>query len=892
MQNINFLNSKDVNIELESHVFTLKNGLTLVIHPNLNASVIAVNMTYKVGSKDEPFDKTGIAHFCEHLMFGGTSIIPGSFLETMLNIGAVDVNGVTNKDRTNFHETVLPGALDFALFAEADRMSFFGENLTSDLLERQRSVVINEKDERDGEPLGAINERRSLATFPAHHPYAHTVIGEKNHLEKITLQDMREWFKTYYVPSNAILTLAGCVNVNDIYQKVTFYFGNIPTGRPLPRPAIDYQPISIGKYEVLEARAANSSIHLTWNIPSYGNECTTQLSILATLLSDGNEAYLHKRIVVEKKLASQVNAYVDSGTLCSQFTIAAVATQGVSLITLEASLLDIIEEIKAEGVHEKSLEKVRASYISDFTWGRENMTGIADLLAWHTFSNGHPKAYKKIYDTLFSINGETFRKLVTQWLTEHRYTMHVVPFSASTTLCNSVENRKVPKISHSQKFKHKSSQSSILSNGIKFSQIQLSSLPGTLIRIVIPLGTAHDAPDTEGITALTCRLLLSESETEGSIQELQRIGASFIIESKLCSTVITLKTLSASFSRAFKIFLDHLLFCTIPFHEFERKKTKSIQDIASQLTSHNGIVQFLLHRFAFPEDHSYCSYNSGKGTPKTLNNITFEQVIKHRNLLMQTEGIKILAISDMDLDHIKSSIDLYIPEWVILSQKPRIYTRERLDKILPGRALIIDKPGSSQTTIVASNLIPGFDEKFHASYNILTGIFSTGFNSRLNMRLREELNWTYGVQGFTTSDPGSRIHVIKTTVQRDKALDTIREIKKSFEELLHSNPITSEELDKRLVSESLRLSAAASNSAHLIGNLTFVKENNLAENYWSNYCQVMERLNIEELRRLATEFFNLAEVKWIIVGDIQNMESDFRSAISEDSIFLHAQDII
>ncbi len=892
MQDIHSLTSTDVNIELESHVFTLSNGLTLVIHPNSNASVIAVNITYKVGSKDEPHDKTGIAHFCEHLMFGGTSAFPGSFLETMLNIGAVDVNGVTNKDRTNFHETVLPGALDFVLFAESDRMSYFGQYLTSDLLEKQRSVVINEKDERDGQPLGLINERRSLATFPAHHPYAHTVIGDKKHLEGITLEDMKEWFNTYYVPSNAILTLAGCLDVADIHQKVTLYFGTIPAGEPLPRPAIDYQPLSIGKYEVLEARAAHSSVHFTWNIPPYGNECTTQLSILATLLADGNEAYLHKRMVVEQKLASQVNAYVDSGILCSQFTVAAVATTGVSLATLEASLLSIIEELKSNGLDGKLLDKVRASSLSDFTWGRENMTGIADMLASYTFTNGHPMAYKNFFDTLFSLDGVAFSELATQWLTEHRYTMHVVPFVALTILSDRVENREIPDIVQTQKPQFPCSYSSILTNGIKLSQIQLSSLPGTLIRIVIPIGTSHDVPETEGLTALTCRLLLSESEARGSIQALQKIGASFTIESRSSSTAITLKTLSASYHRALNIFLDHILNSTIPIHEFERKRTKSILDIASQLTSHNGIIQFLLPHFAYPEDHPYHSYNNGRGTPRSLKKITYEQVVKHRHLLTHSQGIKILAISDWDLDYVRSSINLYTSKWVIQSQGTRTHSRQSIGKTRPGRALIIDKPGSNQSTIVAASVIPAFDEKFHASYNILTTIFATGFNSRLNMRLREELNWTYGVQGFTTSDPGSRMHVIKTTVQKDKMLDTIREIQNSFDELVHSHPITKEELDKRLISERLRMSAAASNSSHLMNNLSFVEENNLSADYWSRYLDVMARLKTEDLRRLAKNYFSLDSVNWIIIGDTQNIETDLRLTIPADSIFLQANDII
>lgn len=886
-----FLVNNQIDIGLDSEIFILPNGLTVVVHCNPNASVAAVNMTYKVGAKDEPNNKTGIAHLCEHLMFGGTSALPGSFLENMLKIGAVDVNGVTSRDRTNYHQTVLPGALDFTLFAESDRMSYFGENLTIELLDQQRSVVINEKNERESTPLGRIGERRCQATFPALHPYAHTVIGSKSHLESITIDEMKEWFRTYYVPSNAILVIAGCVDFKEIKNKVTSFFGDIPGGTPLLRPAIDYSPISSGKREIVEARITQPAIHLTWNLPPFTDDSAMAFSVLSTLLGKGNEAFLHKKLVIDAEVASQVSAYIEHGTLCSQFTITAVARENVLLVELENTLLIAIEELKVAGINDDAIEKVRALSLSDFIWLKESMTGIADLLGWFSFTYGDPAAYKKFFNILFSFSSQSFSSLASDWLNEYHFTMHIVPFLHCDRLIKSSTPLSIPPVVEPGEVNFAKAESFILSNGSYLSHIQCDSVPGTLVRIILPRGTCSSYPDIKGITSIVCQLLMSDSQSGDTVKKLEKIGGSFSIESGVYSTNITLKTLSASLNQSLNYLLEHILNATLSEKEFERIKSKSILDIVTQVSSENGVINYLLSEFIFPEGHPYKNYNSGRGTPETLKNITYDQVINEREVLTKTSGVKIITVSNLNAGEVIGRIEDNISDWILtLPAEKQNHNAKDYNNTSP-RALLIHKPESIQSLIVAAKTIPPFEEETHATFNMVSKIFSSSFNSRLNLRLREKLNWTYGVQGATTQDSGLRMHVIKTSVQKDRTLETIDEIKKAFVDL-NNNSVTEKELKSQLLSEQFRLNALASDSESILSFQTFIEQNNLKPDYWFGYADALGKINDSDLERVIKNYFHPEAISWVIVGDLYKLESDLRLILPESVELIKFEDVL
>jgi zinc protease len=223
----------DINIPYKK--FKLENGLTLIVHEDHKAPVAAFNIWYHVGSKNEKAGKTGFAHLFEHLMFNGSEHFNDDYFQLMESIGATDLNGTTNNDRTNYFETFPVSALDKVLWAESDRMGFLLKAIDSGKLAEQRGVVQNEKRQYENQPYSVSEELTVKSTFPAGHPYSWTVIGSMEDLDAASLKDVQDWFKTYYGPNNAIVVIAGDVNTDDVLQRVKKYFGDIPASPPISK---------------------------------------------------------------------------------------------------------------------------------------------------------------------------------------------------------------------------------------------------------------------------------------------------------------------------------------------------------------------------------------------------------------------------------------------------------------------------------------------------------------------------------------------------------------------------------------------------------------------------------------------------------------------------------
>src|SRR5712672_444232 len=292
-----FAQTKDVDIPYQKMV--LDNGLTLIVHEDHKAPIVAINTWYHVGSKNEKLGKTGFAHLFEHLMFGGSDHAKGSYIEAMERIGATDLNGTTNNDRTNYFENVPTSAVDFKLWMESDRMGFL--TLDQKTLDLQRGVVQNEKRQGENQPYAVSRQLITQNTYPAGHPYSWTVIGDMADLNAAAMDDVKEWFKTYYGPSNVVIVMAGDIDAKTAKEKVEKYFGNIPAG-----PPVGHQQIWVAKMigthrQVVQDRVPQARIYKVWNIPEYGNADSVYLDMVSDILSVGKTSRFYKRLIMMTK---------------------------------------------------------------------------------------------------------------------------------------------------------------------------------------------------------------------------------------------------------------------------------------------------------------------------------------------------------------------------------------------------------------------------------------------------------------------------------------------------------------------------------------------------------------------------------------------------------------
>src|SRR5574340_1576377 len=286
----------------------LPNGLTLIVHEDHKAPIVAVNVWYHVGSKNERPGKTGFAHLFEHLMFNGSEHFDDDWFKVLERIGATDLNGTTNNDRTNYFQNVPVSALDTVLWMEADRLGHLLGALSQARLDEQRGVVQNEKRQGENEPYGLVDELIQTAVYPKGHPYSWTVIGSMEDLNAASLEDVKEWFRTYYGASNAVVVVAGDVKPEEVKAKVERYFGDVPPGQPIPRQQEWVAKRTGEQRQVLQDRVPQARVYLVWNTPAWGNPDDARLDVAARVLASGKTSRLYKRLVYDDRIATDVAA--------------------------------------------------------------------------------------------------------------------------------------------------------------------------------------------------------------------------------------------------------------------------------------------------------------------------------------------------------------------------------------------------------------------------------------------------------------------------------------------------------------------------------------------------------------------------------------------------------
>src|SRR6266498_2436150 len=393
---------QDVKINIPYQKFVLTNGLTLIVHEDHKAPIVAVNLWYHVGSKNEKVGRTGFAHLFEHLLFTGSEHFKGgadqrAFFEAMERIGATDLNGTTSEDRTDFFENVPTNALDVALWIESDRMRHFIETVDQARLDVQRGVVQNEKRQGENQPYGVTEELIVKGTVPPGHPYSWTVIGSMEDLIAASLDDVRHWFQTYYGPANTVLVLAGDIDAETALKKVEYYFGDVPAGPPVARYEKWIPKIAGTRRQKVSDRVPQARLYKVWNVPPYGESDTSYLELVSRVLASGKTSRLYKRLVYDDQSATDVSAFVDRREISGQFWIIATARPGGELARIEKAVDEELARLLAKGPTQAELQRAKAGYIAAFVRGSERIGGFggkSDILAMNQTFRDAPEFYQ------------------------------------------------------------------------------------------------------------------------------------------------------------------------------------------------------------------------------------------------------------------------------------------------------------------------------------------------------------------------------------------------------------------------------------------------------------------------------------------------------------------
>lgn len=409
--------------------YTLPNGLEVILHQDHTTPMIAVDTWFHVGSGDEKVGHTGFAHLFEHLMFMGSEHVPTGQFDQLLEAAGGNNNGSTTEDRTNYYETTPSNALPLALYLDSDRMGFLVQALDASKVDLQRNVVKNERRQRvDNVPYGKAHETILAALYPKGHPYSWPVIGSMADLSAATLDDVKNFFRTYYAPNNATLVISGDFQIDSAKALVTHYYGDIPRGPALPaRPVPPSVVIQRDTFLVLQDRVQIPRVYYAWPTVKDFSRDDAALNVLASVLADDKNSRLYKRLVYDLQIAQDVYAGQQGSRLAGYFQIVVTPRKGIAPARVDSIVRQELAKLERDGITSRELARVQNSTRSRFLRSLSTDLGTAELLNRYNYFAGDPDFIERDAARYDAVTRADVQRVARTYLSIPKVVLTVVP---------------------------------------------------------------------------------------------------------------------------------------------------------------------------------------------------------------------------------------------------------------------------------------------------------------------------------------------------------------------------------------------------------------------------------------------------------------------------------
>jgi zinc protease len=864
----------DLNIPYTKMV--LENGLTLIVHEDRRTPTVTFHLWYHVGSKNEPEGRSGFAHLFEHLMFNGSENFNDDFFKATQKIGASNQNGTTSTDRTNYFQTVPKEALDSILWLESDRMGFLLGAVDQAKLDEQRGVVKNEKRQSENQPYGQVNNRIVAATWPDEHPYGHTVIGSMEDLDAASLADVRDWFRTWYGPSNSILVLAGDISPEEAKAKVEKYFGEIPPGPPVSQPKSWVPRLANNQREEMFDRVAAPRIYRIWNVPELGHPDGEPLDVFAYALGGDRNARLTKRLVHDEQIATGVSVGNGQSELAGQFRVVVTAKPDADLAYIERVIEEEMARLIAEGPTAAELSKVKVQTVRGIVDTLELNPAKASLLAtWETFTDD-PDGWKTSLRRLQAATPQQVSEVAREWLTGGSYTLVVKPFGDYSASQAKVDRSAMPMPTSIAPATFPDYQTETLSNGMKVLLVERRDAPLVNVTLAVETGYGADwAQQKPGAGDLAVSLLDEGTQRRTALQiaeELDQIGAGLGAGYGGEVSSVSMSSLTSTLDQALDIFADVTRNPAFRAADFERVQKQSIENVRQSFSSPNSIASIVGSAKTWGEEHPY----GRMVTPEAVAALTREDAAAFHRRWFGANNATLIVVGDTTMADIKPKLEAEFGDWG-RAEGEASPTPERA-RPAQDKVYIVDRPGSVQSVIRVSAPLPAAEQPgsdFPAM--ALNGLFGGNFTSRINMNLREAKGWSYGARTSISGGEGPRQFVLSAPVQTDATKGALSEIRRELREIVGARPPSVDELQAAKNSAVLGLASRWETGAAVAQSLSSIVADNLPPDYFKRYAARFNAVTPQQVADEAREVIGQGGLVWVVVGDRSKIEADVRS---------------
>ncbi len=763
----------ELTIPYEKYV--LDNGLILIVHEDHSDPICYTQVTYHVGSDREQIGRSGFAHFFEHMMFQGSDHVGDNEHFKLVTAAGGSLNGNTTSDRTVYFETLPSNQLETALWLESDRMGFLLDAVTQKKFEVQRSTVKNERGQNyDNRPYGLVSEKVGEALYPVGHPYSWTTIGYIEDLNRVDANDLKKFFLRWYGPNNAVLSVTGDVNTQEVVKMVEKYFGSIPKGPEVKQ--LEKMPAKLDKdrYISYEDKVRFPLLHIVWpTVPGFTPD-EAPLDILANILGGDKNSIFYQNFV-KSQLAIDARVSSPCSELAGQFTIAIYTTKGKTLAQMDSLVKTSLLQFEKRGVNDDDLKKFKASHEANVINSLSSVSAKGSQLATYQINTGNPNFVQKDLDRYMNVTKEDVMRVYNQYIKNKPALYLSVYPKGEANVIDKPDNYEIPKrdlanIKESEEYAnlvyHKAKDnfdrnirpgaganpvvkipeywSETFANGLKTIGTPLNELPVVTAQINIEAGHRFEDKNKAGLAFLTANLM-NESTQKHSAEQisemLSRLGSSIDVSANDNEIKITINSLTKNSAATAKLAEELVLEPKFDQAEFDRSKKEQLERIANQANQPVAIAENVFGKLLYGDN--VMSLPS-IGTTASVTALTLEDVKNYYKSHISPSASKLIVVGDVKKGEILDQFS-FLKTWK--GEKTNSPAEPSIKEIDKTRIYFVNKEKAPQSEIRIGYIALPYDATgdFYKS-GIMNYTLGGSFNSRLNLKIREDKAYTYGAR--------------------------------------------------------------------------------------------------------------------------------------------------
>jgi zinc protease len=699
-------------------------------------------------------------------------------------------------------------------------------------------------------------------------------------LNAASLEDVKNWFRTYYGPSNATIVLAGDVDVQTAKEKVTRYFGDIPAGPPVTHVESWPAKMTGTHRQTVQDRVPLAKIFKIWNVPGFGTADLDYLDLTSDILSKGKVSRLYKRLVYTDQLATDVAAYVDVNEIGSQFHIEATLRPGKDMAKLEKAIDEELARLLTEGPTPAELKRVQTQYTANFLRGVERIGGFggkSDLLAQAQVYAGDPSyLFKTSFNRHAQATPARVKASASRWLSDGAYVLTVVPFPEYSASNGSVDRSKAPSAGSVTDLKLPKLERATLANGMKIVLAERHNVPLVNFWLIEDAGYAADG-DKPGISSLTSAMLLFGTKTKSALEideQIESLGARVNPGANIDLSTIEMSALKSNLDPSLALLADITMNPSFPASDFARVQKERLADIDQEKVEPTSMALRVLPPLLYGKGHAYGVPYTGTGTEASVSKLTPADLAKFHSTWYTPGNTTLIVVGDTTMKDISARIERAFAGWE--GGKAPAKNLARVSPPSKPRVYIIDRPGSEQSVIMTGLIAPPKTDASDVPLQIMNVILGGTFGARLNMNLREDKHYSYGAQTILLTARAQRPYISYAPVQTDKTKESLVEMLKEFRGITGPQPVTAKELSDAQANQTLSLPGARETIEQVGGSVSRIVQMGLPDDYYQAYAGKVMELGTAAVTEAAKSFIHPEQLVWVVVGDRSKIEAGIR----------------